>query len=355
MEKLSFAGRGFIALPAHSLEEAKAILQDEPDIAIVVMDVVIEGENIGLDLVRFIRKELQNEKIRIVLRTGYPNSLPEKEITQHFAVDGCLLEEEFSKSQFEFILLGATQTYHQIITVTQYLQGMAGSIAHELRNPLPQVMQGVSVIKKELSPYREKFPEEDIEVIDDMADMSLSVCKRANMMIGMILQNIKDQKFNTDSFKTLSVTQVINTATEEFVFECKRSQQVIRLNSDEDFEFKGDETLLIYVLFNLIKNSLYFISVRPKLQIDIRLKKGAKVNTLYFKDNGPGIPQDKLPTIFDNFVTSGKKEGTGLGFPFCKRVMTAFGGDITCQSKVDEWTEFKLTFPKQAELAFMAN
>jgi two-component system CAI-1 autoinducer sensor kinase/phosphatase CqsS len=69
------------------------------------------------------------------------------------------------------------------------------------------------------------------------------------------------------------------------------------------------------------------------------------MNTLYFKDNGLGIPKDKLSSIFDNFMTHGKKEGTGLGLAFCKRVMTALGGDVTCQSEFGQWTQFVLTFP----------
>jgi len=80
LQKLSFAGKSFMALSSFSLQEAKEMLQRDSDIAIVLMDAEINEENIGLNLVHFIRKELQNEKIRIVLRTGYPDLLPEKEI-----------------------------------------------------------------------------------------------------------------------------------------------------------------------------------------------------------------------------------------------------------------------------------
>ncbi len=346
LEKLSFAGRGLMSLASSSLQEAKAILQKEDDIAIVLMDVEINGESIGLDLVRFIRKELQNEKTRIVLRTGYPNSLPKKEITKNYAIDGCLSEEEFSETQFEFTIFGAIQTYHQIVAVTKYLQGLAGSIAHEMRNPLHQVKQRFYIVKKELSYNREKLPKDDFEVMDNMLDTGDYVCEHANMMIDMILQNIKDQKINTNAFKTLSIAQTVHTAIQEFAFAEEGGREIIKLNLKQDFEFRGDDTLFLFVLFNLLKNSLYFLSIKPDLQIDICLEKGETTNTLFFKDNGIGVPKDKLLTIFDSFVTSGKKEGTGLGLSFCKRVMTAFDGDITCQSVVDQWTEFTLTFPK---------
>ena len=345
LEKLSFAGRNFTALSSFSLQEAKEMLQRGSDIAIVLMDVEINEENVGLNLIHFIRKELQNEKIRIVLRTGYPDLLPEKEIIKNYAIDGSLSEEEVSESQFEFIILGAIQTYNQIITITKYLQGLAGSIAHEMRNPLSQVSATFSIIENELSYNREKLPKEDLEAMDKMLDIGQRVCNRANMIIAMILQNIKDQKINTDTFKVLSIAQIVDRAIQEFAFTNKTDRERIKLTIDQNFEFNGDETLFIYVLFNLLKNSFYFLSVKPDLQINIRLEKGEKVNTLYFKDNGLGIPKDKISTLFDNFITFGKKEGTGLGLAFCKRVMAAFRGDISCQSEIGQWTEFTLTFP----------
>ena len=63
------------------------------------------------------------------------------------------------------------------------------------------------------------------------------------------------------------------------------------------------------------------------------------------RDTGPGIPASKKDKIFDDFYTSGKESGIGLGLSFCKRVLTSFGGQIVCNSKENEWTEFILHFP----------
>lgn len=82
----------------------------------------------------------------------------------------------------------------------------------------------------------------------------------------------------------------------------------------------------IFVIFNLLKNSLYY-----KSKIEIRTESKSDGNYLYFKDYGPVIERDKLSLIFDSFFTSGKKDGTGLELPLCKRIMTAFDGDIVCK------------------------
>jgi two-component system CAI-1 autoinducer sensor kinase/phosphatase CqsS len=62
------------------------------------------------------------------------------------------------------------------------------------------------------------------------------------------------------------------------------------------------------------------------------------------KDEGNGIPADKLPYVFEDVLTRNKKDNLGMGLPFCKRVMKAFGGDISVKSKLEKGTEFCLKF-----------
>ena len=70
-------------------------------------------------------------------------------------------------------------------------------------------------------------------------------------------------------------------------------------------------------------------------------------NQLIFKDTAQGIPKEFLPKIFDQFETKTLSDiGTGLGLSFCKMVMQAYGGDITCDSKHGKYTKFVLSFPK---------
>ena len=115
---------------------------------------------------------------------------------------------------------------------------------------------------------------------------------------------------------------------------------MVRLNLENDFIFKGDENMMIFVIFNLLKNALYY-----KAKIEIRSEIKSDGNYLYFKDYGPGIGADKLELIFESFFTSGKKDGTGLGLPFCRRIMRAFDGEIICKSEVNKGAEFEMKFP----------
>ena len=66
----SLNGQSLRILSAYSAAEGRKLLASEPDIAVVFLDVVMETDDAGLDLVDYIRKELKNEAVRIVLRTG---------------------------------------------------------------------------------------------------------------------------------------------------------------------------------------------------------------------------------------------------------------------------------------------
>jgi signal transduction histidine kinase len=221
------------------------------------------------------------------------------------------------------------------------LKSLAGSIAHETRNPLSAIRFACELIKTNLS--------EAVEYLDLISTSSV----RGLSMIDMILQNIKDGEIDKSEFTNLSIAGVIESAIKEFAFESGEQKELVNVNlsgvleaglvgnfannSINDFNFKGDETLMIFVLFNLLKNSLYY-QARINIWLDSDKKR------LYFKDNGVGIAADKLESIFDDFTTANKKGGTGLGLPFCKRVMLAFGGDIFCKSKEGRGVEFCLQF-----------
>lgn len=205
------------------------------------------------------------------------------------------------------------------------LKSLAGSIAHETRNPLSAIKGCCDIIKSNL--------DEAVEYLDLISVSS----SRGLSIIDIILQNIRDEEIDITNFIDLSITNIVKSAIKEYAFEGNKERNLVNIDLENDFIFKGDETLMIFVLFNLLKNSLYY-----KAKINIWLDNDKKC--LYFKDDGVGIPADKLESVFDSFFTSNKKGGTGLGLPFCKRAMSAFGGDISCKSKEGEGVEFCLKF-----------
>jgi signal transduction histidine kinase len=208
------------------------------------------------------------------------------------------------------------------------VKSLAGSIAHEARNPLAGIKGCCELMRNSLN--------EMIEYVDLVADSS----NQGLAMIDMILANIREGKIDKNNFIDLSISDVVKKALRQYSYKNEKEKDLINLNLEKNFIFKGDENMMIFVIFNLLKNALHY-----KAKIEIRTEIKSDSNYLYFKDYGPGIEKDKLDLIFESFFTSGKKDGTGLGLPFCKRIMTAFDGEIICKSEVDKGAEFEMKFP----------
>ena len=210
----------------------------------------------------------------------------------------------------------------------EQVKSLAGSIAHETRNPLAGIKGCCELMKDNLNQL--------IEYIDLIYDSS----SQGLAMIDMIMANIRDGEVDKSNFTDLSISDVVKKALKQFSYQNQQDRNLVSYDLSEDFVFRGDENMMIFVIYNLLKNAIHY-----KAKIEIRTEVKSDGNYLYFKDYGPGIDKDKLELIFESFFTSGKKDGTGLGLPFCKRIMTAFDGEIICKSEVEKGTEFEMKFP----------
>ncbi|MES2071858.1 MAG: hypothetical protein V4488_15995 [Pseudomonadota bacterium] len=91
-------GRPLEFLHAYSAREARSIIEAEQDLALVLLDVVMETVDAGLKLVSVIRNELGRNNLRIVLRTGQPGYAPEKQVNHEFAIDGYTTKSKLTRS-----------------------------------------------------------------------------------------------------------------------------------------------------------------------------------------------------------------------------------------------------------------
>lgn len=228
------------------------------------------------------------------------------------------------------------------------LVALAGSIVHELRNPLNAIKLSITNIS-DFIPNKSDgaviLNKEDVVAISRYKTIANNSIKTANNIIDISLDNLKGKEINKKLFTPLSATEIIRKAIEEYGYKDDSEKSKIIIDLEEDFTFKGDATLAVYILFNLIKNALYYLSSFPSSTIAIRTKTGKDYNRIYVHDTGPGIPKDRLENLFKDFNTVGKIGGTGLGLSFCKRTMLSFNGDIKCYSELGKYTEFVLEFP----------
>ncbi len=228
-------------------------------------------------------------------------------------------------------------------------RSLAGSIAHEVRNPLNALSRISSQIEKNAKKLASSNLEDGKKELAELTSLASKSINRTNQIIDITLGDLRGDKIDKSKFALLSSNEAVKNALDEYSYEDEQEKSRVVFEKREDFEFKGDETMFVYVVFNLVKNALYYLKEYPSSQITISSilsESEDSYNQIIIKDTGPGIPKNKLESIFDSFVTSGKAGGTGLGLPFCRRVMDSFGGKIKCESETNEYTKFILSFPK---------
>jgi len=236
------------------------------------------------------------------------------------------------------------------------IKALSATIAHEIRTPLSAITFGAKGMKKHLPKIIEGYelaldnnlPVRDIEKMnyDALKDMpeSLSIVSRnANTIIDMLLMKLKEHPVE-ENLKVCSVGQCVQDLLENYPM-FSSDKKLIHWNKENDFQFMGNQVLMRHVLFNLLKNAIYFVKSAGRGRISIWFEQSDIQNKLHFRDTGKGISTSDLPNIFDRFYTT-TKHGTGIGLAFCKLTIQGFGGDIVCHSIEGKYTEFVMKFPK---------
>ena len=115
-------------LHAYTAKEAKDILNTEEDIALALVDVVMESSNAGLELVRWIREDLANTKIRLVLRTGQPGEAPEESVIRNFDINDYKEKTELTHSKLITLFYAGLRGYRDLMQIERAKQGLRRAI-----------------------------------------------------------------------------------------------------------------------------------------------------------------------------------------------------------------------------------
>ncbi len=244
------------------------------------------------------------------------------------------------------------------------IQGMmeiAAGIAHEIRTPLisiqfatdakeymDRLIAGYKMAEEAGLPVTSIRPSH----MQGLTTIFQSIDKEAQeamQIIDMFLNNLKAtvKEADTGDYQLCSIKESIKTALARYPFEAGY-KKLVHYNDTDDFKFYGVSLLVQHIIFNLMKNALYYASCKPGAKICIWPEHGDTGNYLHFKDTGPGVSEYDQKHIFD-FGFSKRKDGSGFGLTYCKTTMQQMGGSIEVSSELGKYTEFVLVFPKYVD------
>ncbi len=124
LEGLSFSGKGLSFLSAFSAAQARDVLREHEDIAVILLDVVMETGQAGLELIEFIRSELGNRRVRIILRTGQPGQAPEREVITRYDINDYKHKTELTAQKLFSTVTTAIRSYRDLNVIEKSRQGL---------------------------------------------------------------------------------------------------------------------------------------------------------------------------------------------------------------------------------------
>lgn len=137
-DKIIF-GRPLHLIHAYSAAEAEVLLRQNNEISVILLDVVMESDDSGLNLINLIRQELNHQSLRIILRTGQPGMAPEESLVSHYDVHDYMLKSEVSHARLVTSLTTAVRIYQRLQDVEcieQQLTQVVTATTHQTKQSL---------------------------------------------------------------------------------------------------------------------------------------------------------------------------------------------------------------------------
>ena len=244
-----------------------------------------------------------------------------------------------------------------IEATNKHLKTMAGSIAHELRNPLGGIKGAVTFLKATTQKLTKQYEEGEPNIVtlqipkfcEQLTKHFAAIerdIKRGLKCIEMQLANIKGgDKVNTTDFTQCSMTKIVEEALIDYPFEDKQQRVLVHWRGGTDFNFHGHPDLSHHILSNFLSNALHYIKEMHKGEITIWLENDSDFHYLHFRDTAKGMSPEAAKRVFEQFYSK-RRHGTGLGLTFCQDLVHASGGEIYCTAEEGKYAQFTLRFPQ---------
>lgn len=350
MAGFRFDDRPICFLSAFSGAQAREVLQQEQDIALVLLDVVMETDQAGLEVAHFIRHTLDNHATRIVLRTGQPGLAPEEDIIRRYDINDYKDKTELTKTRLVTLFYSALRAYRDITCQTysvdlsdiepvdhtqnrvdqDTLGALVSGFAHEVKTPLSVCQSSLEHLSDKLSAFRKAIymktlsEEESRSFADDFSE-ALNLTMDNLYRAGELMNSFRSVAANQSvvALSAFRLESLLQDVLRSLNYAIRRRCSDIRIECDPEITMYSDAGALIQVVTNLIMNSLTHgfpeTSGNDRNRIQIQADMQASDIVLQYSDNGVGVTPETAGRIFDTFFTTRRNEGgTGLGLAIVK-------------------------------------
>jgi len=407
LKNFFFEGTPLDLIHAYSGSQARQLIPAHQDLALILLDVVMESNDAGLKVVRYIREELNNKRVQIILRTGQPGEAPEESVIRKYEINDYKLKVELTRQRLITTTIAALRSYRNVLTVeektlelTQILKtlqqtqlqlvqsekmsalgNLVAGVAHEINNPT-SFLQGniqpardyVRALLSLIDLYHQKLPKSDEEIQAKIEEIDLEFLREdlPNLLLSMNL-GVERIRNISNSLRTFSrqdlqqktafnIHEGIDSTLLILTHRTKANKQRPAIKIIKEYanltEVQCFPGQLNQVFMNILANALDACDEANKgkayAEIEANQNRIAIQTSLVdmrvmiqIKDNGCGMKPEIKRRIFEQgFTTKAVGKGTGLGMAIARQIVVEkHGGTITCSSESGQGTEFTISLP----------
>lgn len=215
------------------------------------------------------------------------------------------------------------------------------SLTHDLRTPLLAEKRVLELFLE----FKDELPGNFVQLAQGLLQSNHHLIEMVNQMLEAY--QLESGKINL-AYTPITLSPLVQECFEKLA--PLAQMQNITLNNavpENMGEFQADRQLLKRVLINLVGNAID--NLETGNSVWVKAAEQPEHVLVMVKDNGPGIPEESLPNLFERYTTgqvNRQKIASGLGLFICRIIMESHGGMIFVDSKIDEGTTFTLVFPK---------
>ncbi len=376
-----YQGKQLEILSAYSAEQARELLQQHPNVALIFLDVVMETHDAGLKLVQYIRETLKNRFVCIILRTGQAGFAPEDEVVVKYEINDYAEKTELSRQKLISLTATGLRGYADMIGIElcrQYLEEKVtertgdllrhneklrvlnqeltrlnqerneflGIAAHDLKNPL-QAIQGSAEL---IETAYDSFSREEVV---DFAKMIGESSQRMFELISNLLEVNRIESGNYKIiFNQINLFPVLNKLVKDYALRAQLKNIQIHFDVPEmPYIAYTDNQMLYQILDNLLSNAVKY--TLPGNNIVVRLQSCHDMIRCEIQDKGLGLNEEEQKKLFTKFTKlstqpTGGEHSTGLGLFIVKKLVDALHGKVWCDSQQGRGSTFCVELPIEA-------